>query len=451
MERWGPSILISVKDYRLVLLFILTGTFLIPVNSTMIAVGLTAIANDFGIEIGQVTWVVTIYLIIMAALQPVTGKLGDLYGKRNMYLIGMLLFLSGSVACIYSLDVISLILFRAIQALGGALLSPNAMALIREIVPADKLAQTFGTYGSLMGLGAAIGPLLGAGLIGWWGWSSLFWINIPFALFSLVVAFLHLPMSSLRREPTLDIFGAICLITGFTLLVLFVTHPQMIEWWLVIVFILIVSLFLKTELRHPEPIIQFRLFKIVPFRSANVAILLSNAIMYSTILLMPILLQEVHHFSLQSVGMLLFLFSLSMSTSSWFGGKLTNRVGPKWLILLSFIIFLLALLGYVAIDRYPNLFFIGAVLLVGGFGAGIGSSSMQVTSLQAVSVEMSGVASGIYSTFRYIGGIIASVFVSVIVDAHLLIYCLMILAIFGVITSNGIALHTKSKLEVNNK
>lgn len=417
----------------------------------MIAVGLPAIARDFGIEISQVAWVITIYLIIMAALQPITGKLGDLYGKRKIYLIGMLLFLFGSVACIFSLNITLLILFRAIQALGGALLSPNAMALIREIVHADKLAQTFGTYGLLMGLGAAVGPILGAVLIGWWGWSSIFWINIPFSLFSLVVAYLHLPKRSIRRETALDVFGAIYLAAGFSLLVLFVTHPQIIQWWVIVIFMLIVCLFLWTELRHAEPIIHFRLFKNLPFTSANGSILLSNAIMYSTILLMPIMLQEVYRFSLQAVGMLLFLFSLAMSASSWFGGTLTNKVGPKRLVLLSFIVLFVALMGYLAMDRYPYLLFIGVVLLIGGIGAGIGLSSMQVTSLQSVSMDMSGVAAGIYSTFRYIGGIIASVFVSVMNDAHILIYCLIALAIIGVIISNGVTLDRKSKLKVNNQ
>lgn len=432
------SILSKRKEERVIILSILIGTFLIPVNSTMIAVGLPTIAGDFDIGIDNVAWVVTVYLIIMAVLQPITGKLGDLYGKRTVYLIGMLLFLAASVLCIFAINVTLLILFRAFQALGGALLSPNAMAIIREVVPSYRLAQTLGTYGLLMGLGAAIGPLIGAFLISVWGWPAIFLINIPFALFSLFVAYMHLPKSSKRSNIRLDIYGAFYLALGFSILIFLVTNPHWYQLWVVILFALILFLFIRTELRHPEPIIQFRLFTNIAFSSANIAILLSNAIMYSTLLLMPILLQSGYDFSLQAVGMLLFIYSLAMSASSWLGGKLTKKIGAKVLIFLSFIIANLALGGYLAISWYPSLVFVGATLVVGGIGAGVGLSSMQVTSLQSVPVETAGVAAGIYSTFRYIGGIAAAVLVSVILDARVLIYCLIAVAIMGVMIAFGV-------------
>ncbi|MBD0378785.1 MFS transporter [Paenibacillus sp. WST5] len=406
----------------------------------MIAVGLPTIADSLGVTLTQVSWVITIYLIVMATIQPIAGKLGDLYGKRNMFLLGMLLFLVAAAACIMSFNLLWLILFRALQAIGGAIASPNASALIREVVPKEKLGRTFGTFGLLMGLGAAIGPLVGSVLIGAWGWTSIFWINIPFALFSLLLAARYLPKS--RKQAggaALDIPGSLYLTAGLTLFTLAVTHPKLMNVWTIAILALTVFLFIWQERRCREPLIQFTLFKIRMFTSANVAILLSNAIMYSTILVMPVLLQNEYGYSVQRVGILLFIFSFAMSACSWFGGTLSERLGKKRLVLLSFAISFAALLGFLGIYWYPTFPYIALVLLVGGIGSGMGTPSMQTASLQAVPKDVSGVASGIFSTFRYIGGMAASVMVSLFIDYHELFYSLLAVALAGLLVSGGLS------------
>jgi MFS family permease len=307
------------------------------------------------------------------------------------------------------------------------------------VVPKEKLGPAFGMFGLLMGLGAAIGPLVGALLIGSLGWTSIFWINLPFALFSLIAAYIYLPASQKNAAASLDMAGSFYLTAGLTVLTLCVTHPEYIGIWSVAALAAAVILFIRQELRFREPLIQFALFKIPMFTSANLAILLSNTIMYSTILVMPVLLQKEYQFSVQAVGALLFVFSLSMSACSWFGGALTGKLGKEKLVLLSFLISGAAVLGYLGIYRFPVFPYIAAVLLVGGIGAGIGTPSMQTASMQAVSKEMSGVASGIFSTFRYIGGMSASVMVSVLLDFHWLFYCLLALAAAGLPLARGLA------------
>ncbi|WP_240762985.1 MFS transporter [Paenibacillus thalictri] len=424
-------------SYRLVIASILTGTFLVPVNSTMIAVGLPTIAETIGVPLTHASWVVTIYLIVMAAVQPIAGKMGDLFGRKTMFLLGISFFLAASVACMFSRNLLTLVLFRALQAIGGAVASPNASALIREVVPKEKLGPVFGTFGLLMGLGAAIGPLVGSLLIGLWGWTSIFWINIPFAVFSLLAAYWYLPASRINAGASLDIKGSVYLTASLTVLILAITHPEFMNVWTAILFAATVGLFIRQELRCKEPVIQFSLFKNMEFSSANASILLSNAVMYSTILVMPVWLQKMYHFSVQNVGVLLFLFSAAMSASSWLGGLLTQKLGSRRLILLSFLVSAVALLGYLGIYRYPVQPYIAAVLLIGGIGGGIGMPSMQTASLQSVPKTMSGVASGIFSTSRYIGGMIASVLVSLLADSHSLFYSLLILAVLGFPAASG--------------
>jgi EmrB/QacA subfamily drug resistance transporter len=417
---------------------IMTGTFLVPVNSTMIAVGLPTIAEALHSSIAHASWIITVYLIVMAAIQPIAGKLGDIYGNRNMFLLGMLLFLMASIACMFSASLLWLILFRAMQAVGGALAAPNASALIRLAVPKERLAKTFGTFGLLMGLGAAVGPLAGSLLISTWGWTSIFWVNIPFALYSLAAVSLILSNSGKRSGEALDLLGSLYLVVSLTTLVLMITHADYVNVWTIVLLVLSTLLFVRQEMRYRAPLIQFSLFKSRMFTGANLAILLSNAVMYSTILVMPIWLQSQFHYSVEMVGVLLFVFSLAMSICSKLGGHLSDWTGKRNVVFLSFLISAVALVGYLGIYWLPVPAYIIGALLVGGIGSGLGTAAMQSASLQTVPKEMSGIASGIYSTFRYVGGMIASVLISVLVDYHLLFYCLLVLAAAGLPLSLGL-------------
>jgi multidrug resistance protein len=204
----------SKTKHNLLLVGILTGTFLVPVNSTMIAVGLPTISSNLNVSVTNITWVVTIYLIIMAVAQPIAGKLGDIYGNKKIMLIGFILFFVFSIACAFSFNLLSLIIFRSLQALGGALATPNATAVIRYVMPKDKLSNIFGFFGLSMGLGAAIGPLLGAGLISFFSWEAIFWVNIPFLVVSIILTWVVVPTINVSKTHTLDILGSFCL--GFT-------------------------------------------------------------------------------------------------------------------------------------------------------------------------------------------------------------------------------------------
>lgn len=426
------------NKHGLVLLSILTGTFLVPVNSTMIAVGLPSIVESLHSSLAHASWVITVYLIVMTVLQPIAGKLGDIYGNRSIFLLGMLLFLLSSIACLFTMDLLWLILCRAIQAIGGALAAPNASAIIRLVTPSERLGKTFGLFGFCMGIGAALGPLIGSLLISLWGWTSIFWINIPFALVSLCASFFLLPVSKKATDTSLDIQGSILLGISLVTVILLLTHNEYISVWTVGLLCLCVGLFIRQEKKCDVPLIQFQLFKNRMFASANFSILFSNAIMYSTILVMPILLQREFHYPVETIGLLLFLFSISMSLFSWLGGYLTDHAGKKVTVLLSFLLSALAAGIYAGMYQHHSLFYISMALVIGGLGAGLGSASMQTASLQAVSKEMSGVASGIFSTFRYVGGMIASVLVSLLLDYHALFYILILFAVAGIPISMGL-------------
>jgi EmrB/QacA subfamily drug resistance transporter len=417
---------------KLLLFVILIGTFLVPVNSTMIAVSLPSIAESLHRSILSVSWMISIYLMIMVVLQPVAGKLGDMYGNRNVFLIGMGLFLISSIGCVYAEQLSWLIVFRGMQAIGGALASPNASAMIRHVTPKEQMAKTFGLFGFIMGIGAAIGPLIGSMLIGIWGWSSIFWFNVPFALTSLVGGFFLLPSVHGERKSKLDIVGSALLAISLAVLVLIVIHIEYMNVWTIGIFIVSSALFARQEIRTSFPLIQFDLFRVRAFSGANVSIFLNNAVMYCTILVMPIFLQKEAEFSLKTVGVLLFVFSISMSLFSWLGGVLSNRLGTQKTIMISFVCLAVSSLTYLFIFNTHSVWLISLLFVLGGAGAGFGTASMQPASLNSVPKQMSGVASGVYMTFRYMGGLLASIFAALFIDYHLLFYTLCGLSIVGV-------------------
>ncbi|MBP1932119.1 MFS transporter [Ammoniphilus resinae] len=430
---------------RWCLFLILTGTFLVPLNSTMIAVGLPIIAEELRVSLAEASWIITVYLIVMTVTQPMAGKLGDMYGYRRLFLVGMGLFLVASVLCIVSDNLVWLILFRGLQAMGGALCTPNATAILRYLIAKERLAKTLGVFGFSMGIGAAVGPLLGAYLIDWWGWTSIFWVNIPFALVCLGGCFWLLPKLANQREAQLDLLGSLFLGCTLVMLVLLVTHPEYIAFWTVLLCLVSLVLFFLQERRCPYPLIDFVLFRNRLFTCANLSILLSNTVMYSTILVMPIMLENLFGYTLPEVGMMLFAFSLSMSVSSWLGGQISERMGTRWMIMLSFLLSVMATGGYLSFLWLHAAAYMTFVLLLGGLGAGIGLSAMQNASLQSVPRTVSGVASGIYSTFRYIGGMCASVMVSLMFGFHWLFIVLMAISVVGVVVGHGSTLSPSSR------
>ena len=438
MEQVESSTL-ALNKQHLPFLAILTGAFLVPVNSTMITIGLSDIMGSLQTNLAHVSWIVTIYLIIMTVTQPLAGKLGDLYGNRKMFLLGLLLFFFASIVCIYAPNLPVLIVGRAVQAIGGALITPNGTAIIRFITPKEKLTKAFGLFGVAMSMGAAIGPLIGAVLISVWGWQSTFWINIPLTIVSFIIAFKFLPTIERKNQSRLDIQGSLLLGLFLTTLVLIVTNEWYTNIWLWLVFVIAVLLFVYREMNFEHPLIDFTLFKNPNFTSANLSILLNNSIMYCTLLIMPLVLARDAGYSIGSIGILLFVFSIAISIASWLGGNLESKLGKGITIRLSFICSALALGMYFTLPTSQYFMVALLIIFVGGIGSGLGVPSMQAASLESVAKEMSGVASGIYSTFRYIGSTAAAVIISLQISYTATMVILIVVAVVGVFVSRGLS------------
>ena len=385
---------------------------LVPLNSTMIAVAIPDIGRDFGGNAGSATWLVSGYLIVMASLQPLAGKLGDRHGRRPLILVGLAWFAAASLGAALAPSLPVLIGFRLQQAVAGALAFPNALAVVREVLPKERRGAAFGTLGSAIGLAAATGPPLGGALVALGGWRAIFLVNLPWVALTLLLVSRAVPVGlGGRRRGRLDWTGAVgltALLGGWAWLL----NPGDVPLWLVLAAIVAAVLalvaFVRYELAHPDPVLQPRFLRVKPFAAATASMGLSNLALYGTLLAVPVLLSQRNGWSSGEIGLALAALSVPMVLLSPVGGGMSDRFGRRGtasagLVLLGAAMFALAVTGSS----------VSAPLLVGwllcaGAGVGLSNSPIQTAGVEALDSGDAGVASGLLSTGRYLGGIAAA-------------------------------------------
>lgn len=407
---------------RALLLTAALAATLLPLNSTMIAVAIPDIARDLGGGVRSASWLVSGYLVVMASLLPSAGKLGDRFGHRRLILIGLGLFLAASLGAALAPSLPLLIAFRLLQAMAGALVLPNALAVVRDVLPEGRRGSGFGTLGSAIALAAAVGPPLGGVLVALGGWHLIFLVNLPLAGCALLLVWRTIP-AGLGGRPggRFDWTGAVglsAILTGCAWLL----NPGQVPAWVEPAGIVAVAVSLvvlvRYELAHPDPLVRPQFLRIKPFAAATAATGLSNLALYATLLAVPLLLSQRSGWSSGEIGLTLVALSAPLVALSPVGGRMSDRLGHRptaatGLVLLTGAMLLLAVAGSG----------VSAPLLAGslvGAGAGLGlaTPALQTAGLEALDARDAGVASGLLSTGRYFGGILAAGLVAASLDGQ---------------------------------
>jgi EmrB/QacA subfamily drug resistance transporter len=407
---------------RGVLVGIALGTLLAPLNSTMIAVALPRIVDDFETTIGTVGWLVTLYLLALAVVQPVAGKLGDRYGRRPFVVGGLVVFGAASLGAAVAPSLALLIAFRVAQAVSGAVVFPNGAGLIRELVPADRRGGAFGIVGGSVALAAGLGPLLGGLLLTVGGWQAIFLVNIPVVAAAVVICWWAVPRRPGRASASrFDWQGAVLLavvLTGSAMLVIESRHAPATLLPGLVVLAVLGAAFVRRELRHPDPVLQPRFFTKRAFAGANAAIATSNLAFYTVLLAMPVLLNRRLGWSSLEIGFALAFLSAPMVVFSPIGGRLADRLGRRRP---SFVGCVLLAAGLVPFAFGPdlNLGLALACLVLMGAGVGLSTAGLQASAIEALEPHEAGVAAGVFSTSRYVGSFAGSIVLARLLDgAH---------------------------------
>jgi DHA2 family methylenomycin A resistance protein-like MFS transporter len=406
---------VPVELSRWLLLAVAIGTTLAPLNSTMIAVALPEIQDVFGVSVTATTLLVTLYLVAMAVGQPIGGRLGDLYGRRRVYLIGLIWFGVASAGCAFAPSLPILILFRAQQALAGALSFPNGTAMVREAVPEERRGSAFGTIGLATGLAAASGPPIGGVLVHAFGWAAIFWANIPVVATALLLGWRGLPRQALLRSGKrvrFDLAGSGLFAVSLGALIAIPTMLKLDRPVFAIAAGLagLVSgvLFVRWELRSSAPVVDVRLFAQSQFAASCGSIGLSNLVMYTTLLALPLYLEGARGHSVQISGLV--LAALSAFAAIWgpLGGRWTDRSGRRAPALFGAAALLIGSALLAIVVRGEAIIPVAVALALMGIGIGVSGAPVQTAAMESAPRERAGSAAGIYSTSRYLGSVVGS-------------------------------------------
>ncbi len=396
----------------LILLTVIIGTFLGRLDQTIVNLALPKIIQDFSITVTSAGWIATAYILANAVFVPVWGKLGDTLGRKKIYILGFTIFIIGSILAGFAWNLESMIVFRVIQAIAGSADYPTAMAILAITYTDDReRAQALGIWSASFAAAAVFGPLIGGPLIDYFGWRSVFLINLPIGIIGLLMAMAFVAESKSKvQNQSFDIKGAIVLGISLSSLVLVLDKGQ--DWgWLslnsvtsYIVTIASLLYFLKIEKNHKEPIIDLKFFKNPIF----VQTLLNNFIIFmgmmGSIFLIPIFAQTFLGYDATATGYLFIPMAAALMIGAPLGGRYTGSIQPRYVIIASTAVAAVGLYLFSALDPRSTSLDIIIPLSIMAFGMGFGMAQRTNIIAAVVPIHEVGIASSILALARNIAG-----------------------------------------------
>jgi EmrB/QacA subfamily drug resistance transporter len=405
------------------LALIVTAQFMVILDVAIVNVALPSIKTDLHFSQTNLQWVISAYAILFGGALLLGGRLADLLGRRRLFVGGLSLFAASSLLCGLAWSEGSLIAFRALQGLGGALLAPAALSLLMTIFAEGRERNlALGIYGAASGSGAAVGVLLGGILTSYVSWSWIFFINVPVGLAAIAATpFLLAESRADLAHRHFDVAGATTITGGLMLLVYALTRATTDGWGspqtigLLLASAALVATFIGIELRSQWPLLPLRIFRLQTLSAANATMAIVGAVAFSEFFLLTLYLQDVLHYSAVQSGVAFVGFALTVvvvsNVAQWVVGRVGVRPALTAGLLLSAIS--VALLTRLPVDGH-YFWDVFPAFVLGGAGMGLSFVPVTIASLAGVERADAGVASGLINTSRQIGGALGLAVVSAI-------------------------------------
>lgn len=417
------------RQIQIILIGLMSGMLLAALDQSIVGTALPRIVSDLG-GLNHITWVVTAYLLTSTASTPLWGKISDLYGRRIIFQITIVIFLIGSALCGLAQSMPQLILFRAIQGIGGGGLMAIAFAIIGDVIPARERGRYSGYFGAVFGVSSLAGPLLGGWITDNISWRWIFYINLPIGIVALVVTSIVLKMPVIKRDAKIDYLGATSIVTGVSSLLLYLnwagekygwTSPTALAFVAVSVAMTVAFVFI--ELRAVEPIIPMQLFKNPIFSVANAFGFLIGFALFGGAIYLPLYLQTVKGMSPTESGLAMLPMVAGTFSMSIISGQLITRTGKyKIYPIIGSSILLVAL--YLLNTLHVTTPYWQIAIYAFLFGVGLGLAMMTIiTPVQnAVSPRDIGTATSATTFGRSLGGAIGAAFFGAVMTSRLVHY-----------------------------
>jgi len=387
-----------------------------PLGSTLIAVALPSIGIGISADLVLITGLlVTGYLVVNVVCLGPAGKISDVVGHSRILWTGIGLYLIGAAFGVLAQGVTLLFLSRCVMAIAGALVVPATLALLRLHVPRGRRGRIFGLFGATMGVAAAGGPVLAGEIVSLFGWRAVFIANLPFLAVSALLLHLYpLPAGNtsaqrpLRKLTTsLDFIGIGLLALSLTLLIVASKLEGTMFMAAVLAAAIAGAAFVKWESKTSAPVFDPHLFSLPPFAAGTLIIALQNFAMYGLLFQLPQFFSVFRVTEPRDIGYMLFVMMIGMVVAAPLGGQLTDRIGARSAALLGSVLLLSGVGQLWGLGSFESPQEAMPALLMSGLGLGLCNAPAQSASMSAVEPGQVGMAAGVSSTMRYLGGILS--------------------------------------------
>ena len=385
-----------------------SGLFLLMLDSTVVALALPEIGKDTGATPNGLQWVMNGYLLVIAALVVTAGRLGDMFGRKRLFQIGMVCFALGSVVSALADDEVTLILGRALQGAGAAPMLPLSLAIVCNAFPGEKQARALGIWAGVSALALGIGPLAGGALIEL-DWRLIFWVNLPIAALGVAITAAAAPEST---DPgsghRVDAPGLLTLSVGLTAVVLALVQSRVWNGTTTALIagagLVVLALFWRIEHRVANPIVDFSLFRNGPYFGASAAAFALVGAYWTVMFFQPQYLQSVRGNSAVEAGLLILPVTVPMIFISPLSGRLIARFGARRLMTAGMALGTAGLLVLTQIDAGTGYGVLMAGYLLFGVAIGLVYAPMSTAAMAAMPPEKAGIASGVLAMDRVMAG-----------------------------------------------
>jgi EmrB/QacA subfamily drug resistance transporter len=387
------------------------GLFMIMLDNTVVNVALPSMQRSLHLKLADLEWVVAGYALTFAAFMLTGGKLADLFGRRLLFMVGLVVFTGASLACGLAPNGGFLIGSRVVQGLGGALMNPATLSIITATFEPRERGKAIGIWAGVSALALAIGPLVGGLLTEHANWNWIFFINVPIGIIGLVTAPLLIAESrdtSLHQRP--DLPGLATSAIGLFALTYAFIEANTYGWGstrIVLAFgvaVVAIAVFVALERTQRAPMLDLSLFRNRTFTGANTAMLFVGLAMFGTFLYLTLYMQNIAHYSPVKSGATFLPMTILIILVAPNAGRLSDRFGSRWFVGGGMALLAVMLFYYSTISAHATFWALLPGLLIGGFGMGITMTPVTAAAMSSVAVDKAGVGSAVLNSMRQVGG-----------------------------------------------
>lgn len=404
------------------------GIFMSVLDSTIVNIAVPRLQGVFGASLSSVQWVLTGYTLAQGVATPLTAFLSDRIGIKRFYLIALVAFTVGSALCGFALNLPMLIVFRILQGVGGAALSPLAITLLYREFPPEERGMAMGLLGVPILLAPALGPTLGGYIVTFASWQLIFYINVPIGIVGIILGVLFLHEGEQSRRTNFDLPGFLFSTTGLALLLYGLSDASTDGWTSGIVLgcligglvLLAIFVFIELDLakRDMQPLLDLRVFGNRIFSTSMFASLLVIFALYGGLFLIPIYLQELRRFSAFQAGLILLPQALASMIAIVFGGRLVDKFGVRAVVIPGLIILGIASWQFTFVTLNNSINSLQFLLIMRGLGIGLCIQPLMVSALAEIPSQRLAQASAVSTTVRFVGSSLGVAVLSTMVQTQ---------------------------------